>query len=197
LPHARAVAAEGNAAAALSRLIAPAFGRFIGLAALSSPDIEDSSPKRKSPDVDDHHGDGARRAIMDHRRADEAKRRGYGGQGQRGEAQRERLRAREEAHIRGQGSARRARRLERASAYHQGGERFIDEHGLAEYARWHLGVDEEKLADTKGRYKFPYGDFRNVHRCAVLSAESRAGQYKHTDIELAAAHLHGMLDALM
>jgi hypothetical protein len=31
----------------------------------------------------------------------------------------------------------------------------------------------------------------------VLSAESRAGQYKHTDIELAAAHLHGMLDELM
>jgi hypothetical protein len=30
----------------------------------------------------------------------------------------------------------------------------------------------------------------------VLSAESRAGQYKHLDIERAAAHLHGMLDAL-
>ena len=75
--------------------------------------------------------------------------------------------------------------------------RFIEEHGFAEYARWHLGVDEEKSAATKARYKFPYGDFRNVHRCAVLTAESRAGQYKHTDIELACAHLHGMLDALM
>ena len=75
--------------------------------------------------------------------------------------------------------------------------RFIEEHGFAEYARWHLGVDAEKPLDTKARYKFPYGDFRNVHRCAVLTAESRAGQYKHTDIELACAHLHGMLDALM
>jgi hypothetical protein len=28
----------------------------------------------------------------------------------------------------------------------------------------------------------------------VLSAESRAGQYKHTDIESAAAHLHGMIE---
>jgi hypothetical protein len=27
-------------------------------------------------------------------------------------------------------------------------------------------------------------------------AESRAGQYKHFDIERAAAHLHGMLEAL-
>jgi hypothetical protein len=30
----------------------------------------------------------------------------------------------------------------------------------------------------------------------VLAAESRAGQYKHFDIEKAAAHLHGMIDAL-
>ncbi len=75
--------------------------------------------------------------------------------------------------------------------------RFIAEQGMAEYARWHLGIDDEKPADSKGRYKFPYGDFVRVHRCAVLSAESRAGQYKYTDIELACAHLHGMLDALM
>src|ERR1700731_4090638 len=31
--------------------------------------------------------------------------------------------------------------------------------------------------------------------CGVLTAESRAGQYKHFDIENAAAHLHGMVDA--
>ncbi len=35
----------------------------------------------------------------------------------------------------------------------------------------------------KLRYKFPYGDFENVHRCGVISAESRAGQYKYQDIE--------------
>jgi hypothetical protein len=29
----------------------------------------------------------------------------------------------------------------------------------------------------------------------VITAESRAGQYKHYDIENAVAHLHGMLDA--
>jgi hypothetical protein len=28
----------------------------------------------------------------------------------------------------------------------------------------------------------------------VLAAESRAGQYKHYDIENAAAHLHGMIE---
>jgi hypothetical protein len=73
---------------------------------------------------------------------------------------------------------------------------FIRDHGWSEYARWYLGIDEEATEETKERYEFPYGDFERVHRCGVLSAESRAAQYKHDDIETAAAHLHGMLDAL-
>lgn len=60
---------------------------------------------------------------------------------------------------------------------------FIRQHGFDEYAKWHLGTNNEKAEGTKGRYEFPYGDFHNVHRCAVLSAESRAGQYRHLDIE--------------
>jgi hypothetical protein len=72
---------------------------------------------------------------------------------------------------------------------------FIQQHGWNEYAKWHLGIDDEKNEKTKGRYTFPYGDFNDVHRCGVLSAESRAGQYKHVDIEMAAAHLHGMIEA--
>lgn len=71
---------------------------------------------------------------------------------------------------------------------------YIAEHGLADYGRWRLAVDDEMSETAKGRFKFPYGDFAKVHRCAVLSAESRAGQRKYTDVELAAAHLHGMLD---
>jgi hypothetical protein len=71
---------------------------------------------------------------------------------------------------------------------------FIAEHGFDEYQKWFLGTDDAYREDTKERHKFPYGDFQDVHRCAVLSAESRAGQYDHVDIELAAAHLHGMLD---
>ena len=74
---------------------------------------------------------------------------------------------------------------------------FIRLHGFDEYAKWHLGIDDEEREQTKGRYRFPYGDFENVHRCAVLAAESRAGQYKHADIESAAAHLHGMLEQMI
>jgi hypothetical protein len=73
---------------------------------------------------------------------------------------------------------------------------FIAEHGWGDYGRWHLGVDDERPTDTKGHYKFPYGDFHDVHRCAILSAESRAAQRKYHDIESAVAHLHGMLEAL-
>jgi hypothetical protein len=74
--------------------------------------------------------------------------------------------------------------------------RYIAEYGIITFGRWHLGIDDEIGADRKGHYKFPYGDFAKLHRCAVLSAESRAAQYKHHDIERAAAHLHGMLEAL-
>ena len=73
---------------------------------------------------------------------------------------------------------------------------FIAEHGWAAYGRWHLGVDDERTKDTKGHYKFPYGDFEDVHRCAILSAESRAAPRSYDDIKSAVAHLHGMLEAL-
>jgi hypothetical protein len=73
---------------------------------------------------------------------------------------------------------------------------FLAQHGWGEFAKWYLGIDDDAGEETKERFKFPYGDFENVHRCGVLSAESRAGQYKHLDIENAAAHLHGMLDEL-
>jgi len=75
--------------------------------------------------------------------------------------------------------------------------RFIEEHGLVEFAWWHLGEDDEQAPNSKHRYQFPYGDFERVHRCAVLAAQARADQYEYADIELAAAHLRGLLDALM
>jgi hypothetical protein len=52
---------------------------------------------------------------------------------------------------------------------------FIRVHGFAEYAKWHLGVDERYAVNTKRRYKFPYGDFTNVHRCGLLAVKARGG----------------------
>jgi hypothetical protein len=80
----------------------------------------------------------------------------------------------------------------RPSAHQE--DEFIARHGMEEYAKWHLGVDDTKPERNKGRYRFPFGDFKKVHRCAVMSAETRAGNYKYLDIEHALAHLHGMIE---
>jgi hypothetical protein len=72
--------------------------------------------------------------------------------------------------------------------------RAVEKHGFAEFARWHLGLDEEKGEETKSRVGFPYGDFTKVHRCAVISLESRAAQYGHDDIAKAAGELLELID---
>ncbi|MDQ0799647.1 hypothetical protein [Arthrobacter sp. SLBN-112] len=71
---------------------------------------------------------------------------------------------------------------------------FIDKHGYAEYGTWHLGEDSDKTPETKGRYSFPFGDFRRLHRCAILAIESRAAQNNHDDIAKAAKSLLEELD---
>jgi len=71
---------------------------------------------------------------------------------------------------------------------------FIRMHGFGEYAKWHLGIDDRYAENTKRRYKFPYGDFKDVHRCGVLAAQSRAGQYNYYEIENAAAQLKAIID---
>jgi hypothetical protein len=70
---------------------------------------------------------------------------------------------------------------------------FIRQHGFEEYAKWHLGIDERHAEDTKARYKFPYGDFKNVHRSALLAAKGRARQHSYSDIENAAVQLLEMI----
>jgi|SRR5215216_6591712 hypothetical protein len=72
--------------------------------------------------------------------------------------------------------------------------KYLDQHGWKDYGLWYLGVDDSMDDDTKGHYKFPYGDFKKVHRCGLLAAESRAAQQDYDDIDKAVAHLHGMVD---
>lgn len=72
--------------------------------------------------------------------------------------------------------------------------RFIRDRGLEEYQRWYLGVDEREPPDSRARYKVPYGDFENVHRCGLLWAERNAAQYRSEDIEAAVIELQGLLE---
>ena len=71
---------------------------------------------------------------------------------------------------------------------------FLDKHEMEEYANWHLGLDSSKGADTKGRYHFPYGDFKTVHRDGLIAAKERAAQQGYRDIENAADELLELLE---
>ena len=70
----------------------------------------------------------------------------------------------------------------------------VDKHGWTEYSHWHLGIDTDKSDETKGHYEFPFGDFTKVHRCAVISLESRAAQFDHDEIAKAAKDLLELID---
>ena len=72
--------------------------------------------------------------------------------------------------------------------------RFIKRNDIAEFAKWHLGEDTDATEGTKGRYLFPYGDFTVLHRCAVISGESRAAQYDHPTIAKAFKELLEAID---
>jgi len=63
------------------------------------------------------------------------------------------------------------------------------------YAEWHLAVDPDKGEGTKGRYRFPYGDFSTVNRAALIHAEQRASQNDHPEIQRVAEELLDRLDA--
>ena len=72
--------------------------------------------------------------------------------------------------------------------------KFVDKNGWDDYSEWYLGVDREESDETKGRFSFPFGDFSKVHRCGVISLESRAAQYDHDDIAKAAKELLELID---
>jgi hypothetical protein len=71
----------------------------------------------------------------------------------------------------------------------------IEKHGYDGYGAWHLGIDPDASEDTKGRYKFPYGDFSKVNRAALIHGKQRAAQNDHDEIERAFDDLLQHLDA--
>jgi len=74
------------------------------------------------------------------------------------------------------------------------GNEFLRQRGSQEYAQWHLGLDECHQVGRKGRYKFPFGDFKNVHRCALIAVQNRARQYGYGAIESAASELLKLME---
>jgi len=71
---------------------------------------------------------------------------------------------------------------------------FLKSHSWQEYAEWHLGLTDGASDETKARYAFVYGDFRRVHRTALIACVHRASEWRHKAIELAAHNLLQYLD---
>jgi hypothetical protein len=72
---------------------------------------------------------------------------------------------------------------------------YLERHGWDEYADWHLGLTEGAADHTKARYAFVCGDFRRIHRTALIACVYRASEWRHKDIEVAAHDLLQYLDA--
>jgi hypothetical protein len=73
---------------------------------------------------------------------------------------------------------------------------YLKSHSWDEYAAWHLGLTAGANDETKARYAFVYGDFRRVHRSALIACVYRASEWRHKEVELAAHDLLQRLDTL-
>lgn len=72
--------------------------------------------------------------------------------------------------------------------------RYLESHSWEEYAAWHLGLTEGANDETKARYAFVFGDFRRIHRTALIACVYRAAEWRHKEVELAAHDLLQLLD---
>jgi len=72
---------------------------------------------------------------------------------------------------------------------------YLERHGWSDYGAWHLGLTAGANDETKARYAFVAGDFRRVHRSALIACVYRASEWRHKAVELAAHDLLQELDA--
>lgn len=66
---------------------------------------------------------------------------------------------------------------------------FLETGSWEEYSAWHLGVDDDAQYDSKERYGFPVGDFRQVHQSALVHAMITAERDGHDEVKAAAEDL--------
>ena len=71
---------------------------------------------------------------------------------------------------------------------------YLERHSWDEYAEWHLGLTEGANDGTKARHAFVFGDFRRIHRSAIIACHFRAAEWRHKEVELAAHDLLQLID---
>lgn len=72
--------------------------------------------------------------------------------------------------------------------------RYLRSHSWDDDAEWHLGRTDGANDETKARYACVYGDFRGIHRSAIIACQFRAAEWRNKDVELAAHDLLQHLD---
>jgi hypothetical protein len=73
--------------------------------------------------------------------------------------------------------------------------RYLESHSWDDYGRWHLALTTGVADERKARYAFVFGDFRRLHRTALIACVYRASEWRHKAVELAAHDLLQYLDA--
>jgi hypothetical protein len=71
---------------------------------------------------------------------------------------------------------------------------FLKDHSWQEYGEWFLGLTEGADDETKARYGFVCGDFRRIHRSALIACVYRAAEWRHKEVERVAYKLLQELD---
>jgi hypothetical protein len=58
---------------------------------------------------------------------------------------------------------------------------YLTKHSWTDYGAWHLGLTDGANDETKARYAFVFGDFRRVHRTALIASVYRASEWRHKE----------------
>lgn len=53
-------------------------------------------------------------------------------------------------------------------------EQFLEAHDMPEYGEWFLGKNDQFEPGIKEHYEYPYGDLREVQRCALVDSHAQA-----------------------
>ena len=70
---------------------------------------------------------------------------------------------------------------------------YINTHFMKEYGMWFLGKNAQYPDSAKEHYEYPYGDLKEVQRCALVDTIKRAEQSGHEEIVRAAKNLLHMI----
>ncbi len=71
--------------------------------------------------------------------------------------------------------------------------RYVAEHGLEAFGRWHLAIDDAQSDGTPARFALPYGDFRSLHASVVERIKIDAERAGQTEIARAADDILDLL----